>query len=118
MSTHELNIRDLLRRALRLRCPGCGMGMLYTRWNQLRTECERCGCAFQQREQESWFFIYMTTAGLTGVIILCMLLIDVPSVLLGQVGVLVVWFVLIVLTLPVRKAIAIGLDYYFEQRSR
>lgn len=56
-----------------------------------------------------------TTAGLS-VIIVCMLLIDV--LLLGQLGVLLVWFILIVLTLPVRKAIAICLDYYFEHRSQ
>jgi hypothetical protein len=82
----------------------------------LHTACAFCGCALERREQEGWFFIYMTTAGLTGVIIVLMLLIDVPSVMLGQVGVLALWFVLIMLTLPVRKALAISLDYYLERR--
>lgn len=58
----------------------------------------------------------MTTAGLTGVIVVVMLLIDVPDVLLGQIGVLVVWLFVILLTLPVRKAIAIGIDYHFERK--
>jgi hypothetical protein len=60
----------------------------------------------------------MTTAGLTGLIVVVMLLIDVPNVLLGQIGVLVVWLFVILLTLPLRKAIAIGMDYYLEHRRR
>ncbi len=109
-------LRLCLVRALQSRCPRCGEGRIYVRWNQLHTACASCGCALQRREQDGWFFIYMTTAGLTGVIIVFMLLVDVPSVTLGQAGVLAVWFVLIVLTLPLRKAVAISLDYYFERR--
>lgn len=72
----------------------------------------------QRREEEGWFFIYMTTAGLTGVLIVAMLLIDVPDILMGQVAVLVAWFVVIFASLPVRKSLAIGIDFYLEVRSR
>lgn len=111
------DLREILRNSIRLKCPECGKGSLYSRWNQLRERCCSCGCALQRREEEGWFFIYMTTAGLTGVVIVLMLVVNVPSVLLGQIGVLLVWFVVILLTLPVRKALAIGIDYYVEQRS-
>ncbi|MBX2990964.1 MAG: hypothetical protein KF749_07325 [Bacteroidetes bacterium] len=111
-------LSSILRYAIRLRCPQCGEGNLYVRWNVLRERCTQCGCLFQRREEEGWFFIYMTTAGLTGVVVVGMLLIDVPDILLGQIGVLLAWFVIILLTLPLRKAIAIGIDYYVERQSQ
>ncbi len=112
------HLHDVLRKTIRLKCPDCGEGSLYSRWNQLHERCAVCSCTLQRREEEGWFFIYMTTAGLTGVVVVVMLLIDVPDIFLGQIGVLVAWFVIILLTLPIRKAIAIGIDYYIEQRPR
>lgn len=58
----------------------------------------------------------MTTAGLTGLVILPMLFMDLQNPLVGHVGALSAWLVLILLTLPVRKAVAIGIDYYLEER--
>lgn len=84
----------------------------------MNEQCENCGCHFLRREQEGWFFIYMTTAGLTGVVVVVMLLVDVPNLFLGQIGVLIAWFFIILLTVPLRKAIAIGIDYYLDMRSK
>lgn len=112
------SLGNVIRRCVQLLCPQCGKGHLYVRWNILRERCTICGCTLQRREEEGWFFIYITTAGLTGIVVVVMLLIDVPDIFLGQIGVLAAWFVIILLTLPIRKAIAIGLDYYIEQRPR
>lgn len=107
---------EILRQVLRLRCPRCGVGRLYLRWNVLCERCPSCGLDIQRREQEAWFFIYMTTAGLTGVVILPMLWIDLQNVFLGHAGAVAGWFILILLTLPARKALAIGIDFYLEER--
>jgi hypothetical protein len=56
----------------------------------------------------------MSTAFLTGIILLVIFLFPPANQLLGRVLVVAAWFVMIVLTLPRRKAIAFALDYYFE----
>ena len=56
----------------------------------------------------------MTTAFLTGVIILWMLLFPMANVLLGWTIVIDAWFTLILL--PFRKSLAIAIDYFIEQK--
>lgn len=99
------------------RCPQCGKGKLYARWNVLHSECSQCGCEFERRGGDTWFFTYMTTAFLTGIIVLWMFLYPITNHLLGQTIVVVGWFVMIVLTLPHRKGIAIAIDYILDERS-
>ncbi len=109
---------SIVPKTLRLRCPRCGLGRLYQRWNVLCEHCPSCGLDIQRREQEAWFFIYMSTAGLTGIVILPMLFIDLTSIVFGYAVALLGWLLLILLTLPARKALAIGIDYYLEERLR
>ena len=55
----------ILRRALRLRCPRCGRGILFSGWFQMRQECDWCGLRY---EREPGFYlgsIYINY-GLTG----------------------------------------------------
>ncbi len=58
----------------------------------------------------------MSTALLTGFMIVMMLLFPPANRVVGYVLVGIGWLVLIVLTLPYRKAVAIALDYLFEDR--
>jgi ribosomal protein S27AE len=44
----------LLGRALRLRCPRCGEGMLFTNWYHMRQRCDWCGLIY---EREPGFFL-------------------------------------------------------------
>ena len=77
-------------------------------------KCRHCGCELERRGGDSWFFTYMTTAFLTGVIVLWMWLAPMTEVVIGQVLIVVAWFVLIVLTMPYRKSIAIAVDFIID----
>ena len=58
----------------------------------------------------------MSTAFLTGIIIVFMLLYRMPSLVM-QIGVIVGgWFFIIVLTLPLRKSVGIAIDYLIGLR--
>ena len=94
------------------------MGRLFLGWNRLRDACPVCGLAFEPGSGDTWFFMYMTTAGLTGTLIVAMFLIRPRVVWIGQVAVLLAAFVLIGLTLPLRKGLAVALDYLVERRAR
>ena len=64
-----------IRRGLRRRCPRCGEGPLFLAWNRLRDSCPVCGLPFEQHTGDTWFFMYMSTAGLTGFLVVCMVLV-------------------------------------------
>ena len=59
--------RQLLGRALRLRCPRCGEGKIFRRLLTYseHTSCPRCGLQYDPRG-ESLAFMYVSTAFLTG----------------------------------------------------
>ena len=106
-----------LRRGLRQRCPRCGEGSLFLAWNRLRESCPVCGLPFERHTGDTWFFMYMSTAGLTGFLVVCMFLLRPRIVWLGQVAVAAAALVTIVLTLPYRKGVAVALDYLIERRT-
>jgi len=60
--------------------------------------------------------MYMSTAALTGMIVLAMLLTRPPTILIGRLVVLFAAFCLIGLTLPYRKGIAMAIEYLVETR--
>jgi uncharacterized protein (DUF983 family) len=48
-------ILSALERGLRKRCPHCGVGPLFSGWNQIE-RCAHCGLVFEPREGDTWFF--------------------------------------------------------------
>jgi uncharacterized protein (DUF983 family) len=106
-----------LRRGLRQRCPRCGEGPLFASWNRLRESCPVCGLRYERHTGDTWFFMYMSTAGLTGFLVVCMFLLRPRIVWLGQIAVAAIALVVIGLTLPYRKGIAVALDYLVERRT-
>jgi uncharacterized protein (DUF983 family) len=104
-----------LRRGLRLRCPRCGEGRLFHGWNQLNDRCPACGLVYERETGDTWFFMYMTTAGLTGVLVVSMFLLRPKLVWIGQLVVCGVALVVIVLSLPFRKGIAVALSYLVQR---
>lgn len=107
-----------LGRGLRGRCPRCGVGRLFHGWNRLRDDCAVCHLRFEPHSGDTWFFMYMTTAGLTGVFVVVMFLVRPRVVWAGQLAVLAAAFVVIGLSLPLRKGLAVALDYLVERRTR
>lgn len=106
-----------LRRGFRQRCPRCGEGALFLGWNRLRESCPVCGLRFESHTGDTWFFMYMSTAGLTGVLVVCMFLLRPRIVWVGQIVVCAAAILVIGLTLPYRKGIAVALDYLVERRT-
>jgi uncharacterized protein (DUF983 family) len=104
--------RQLLGRALRLRCPRCGEGKIFRRLLTYseHTSCPRCGLRYDPRG-ESLAFMYVSTAFLTGVMVVVMLLMHPESIASGRMVVIPIALALYVSTLPVRKALAIALNY-------
>lgn len=114
MSTSQAprdSLLTLVRRGACKRCPACGIGRLYDQWHDLREECAHCGLLFEPGAGDTWFFMYMTTGGITGVLIVLMLLVRPENLWLGRIVVLVCAIVTLFVTLPHRKGIAVALDY-------
>jgi len=103
-------------RGLRRRCPRCGEGPLFHGWNRLRESCPVCGLRYEERSGDTWFFMYMTTAGLTGVLVVLMFLVRPRTIWVGQIVILAAAIVVIGLSIPLRKGVAVALDYLIELR--
>ena len=106
-----LTFREAIRRGLRKRCPRCGEGPLFAKWNELRESCPVCGLAYEERAGDTWFFMYMSTGALTGVLLVLLFVIRPRVFWIGQLVVAVAAAALIGLTLPHRKGFAVALDY-------
>ena len=109
------SIPRALFRGVQRRCPRCGEGPLFAGWNRLHERCAVCGLAFEKRSGDTWFFMYMSTAGLTGLLVVTMFLLRPRVLWIGQVLVGLAAIAIIGLSLPIRKGIAIALDYLLER---
>jgi uncharacterized protein (DUF983 family) len=117
MSLPRPTLRTAVARGLRRRCPRCGEGELFQGWNHLRESCPVCGLRYEPRTGDTWFFMYMSTAGLTGVLVVIMFLIRPRVLWVGQAVVMVVALLLMGLSLPLRKGVAVALDYLVSRES-
>lgn len=111
-------VRTAVTRGLRGRCPRCGEGPLFRGWNHLLERCPVCGLRYEPRTGDTWFFMYMSTAGLTGMLVVIMFLIRPRVLWIGQVLVLAAALVVIGLSLPLRKGVAVALDYLVDRGRR
>lgn len=76
--------------------------------------CPVCGLEIERRLGDTWFFMYMTTAGLSGALVVAMFVIRPRVVWMGQILVCLAAVAVIGLSLPYRKGIAVALDYWIE----
>jgi uncharacterized protein (DUF983 family) len=114
MGMKRLPYRRILMHALRKRCPRCGRGELFARWYTLHERCDACDLVFEASEGSTWAFMYVTTAAITGLIIVAMLLIHAGGNWVWRLLVLPVALVAITGTLPIRKSLAIALEYVMD----
>ena len=117
MSASKPTFRTALIRGLRGQCPRCGEGGLFQGWNHLNESCPVCGLRYEPRTGDTWFFMYMSTAGMTGLLVVIMFLIRPRVLWVGQAVVMVTALVLMLLSLPMRKGIAVALDYLVSRES-
>jgi uncharacterized protein (DUF983 family) len=107
----------MLCRGLLRRCPKCGRGKLYSGLYRLRPACVDCGFDLERRALDTWAVVYLTTAGLTGVVVVGMLLLRPLNLLVGRFALVVIAILVIVCSLPSRKGMAIAFNYFIELRS-
>jgi uncharacterized protein (DUF983 family) len=102
----------LLRRALKLRCPRCGEGPIFRRvlTYSEHDACPKCGFRYDPRG-ESLAFMYFSTAFITGLLIIVMLLTRPESLVAGRIAIVCAALGLYLVTMPLRKAIAIAINY-------
>ena len=112
------SLPQAVRRGLRGRCPRCGEGRLFKGWHHLLDACAVCGLRFEREPGDTWFFMYMTTAGLTGSFVVLMFLVRPEWVWLGQIVIGIAAVVVIGLSLPHRKGLAVALNYWFGRERR
>lgn len=110
------DVFTILLRGLRKRCPQCGRGRLYATWYSLERSCTRCNLSIEVEDGNTWAFMYFSTAFLTGIVFVGMFIFRPDMHWRGRTVVLLAALALIVGTLPVRKAIAIAINYVITLR--
>jgi uncharacterized protein (DUF983 family) len=108
----------VLLRGLRRRCPACGLGRLFHGLLHPHEHCSACGLAFASHVGDTWAWMYLSTAGLTGLIVIGMLLLRPFDLLLGRVTLAAIAVLAIPLTVPWRKGLAVALNHLLDRRSR
>ncbi len=102
-----------------MKCPRCGIGPIFRRWWTYteHRQCPRCGLEYDPRG-ESLAFMYLSTAFLTGVLFI--VLIAMPPKHLGtyRIGLVLGALALYGVTMPVRKGLAIALNYFNHPERR
>ena len=109
--------RLVLSRGLRCRCPQCGQSKLFSSWHTLRPRCPVCDLDFRAHDQNTWAFMYLSTAFVTGLIVVAMLLITPANRWAGRIVVLAVAIAAILGTLPIRKSLGVAIEYLVDLRS-
>jgi uncharacterized protein (DUF983 family) len=109
-------LRVIVERGLRLRCPRCGVGRIFESVLRYREypACPACGFVYDPKG-ESLIFMYLSTAGLTGVVGLLMVLTQPESPILSRVLLVGGALALYLTTMPTRKALAIAINYLHER---
>jgi uncharacterized protein (DUF983 family) len=106
----------VIRRGTRGLCPQCAGAPLFSRAFSLAEPCPRCRLNFRKDETDLWSILYLTTALITGLFIIAMLLYRPADSWKGQavvcVSALGVWLG----TYRWRKGFAVALLYYLDWR--
>ncbi len=111
MSELRPTARVAIFRGFRRRCPACGCGRLFDAWYTTRDQCDACALDFQAHDGQTWAFMYLSTAGLTGLFVAVMLLVRPEDLFAGRLVLFVAAVLAIVASLPIRKGMAIAVEY-------
>ena len=104
----------VLSRALRSRCPSCGKTKIYSKWNTLKSHCESCHFEILKDAVDILAFMYISTALITGFFLLAMFSFIPASLFLARIILGILALAAMVITLPLRKSLAIGLEFWLH----
>ena len=112
MSQKKLSMfKVVLLRGAKGVCPQCGKQSLFESGFRLFPKCSHCALDFLANAPDHWALMYLSTAFLTGCVIIVMLMVQPANLLLGRVllvlGALAVWLG----TYRFRKGLTVALLY-------
>jgi uncharacterized protein (DUF983 family) len=102
-------------RGLRCRCPRCGEGQLYAGFAKELERCGVCKLEYDWYSGEVLGFLYMSTAFLTGLFVIVMLLWRPSSVWVGRLVIVPAALAAYIVTIPFRKGAALGVKVALEE---
>jgi uncharacterized protein (DUF983 family) len=123
MKPAPLTIRrvvTLTARALRLRCPHCGKGRLFSRWTRMRRRCDACGLILERGEEDYFIGAYLVNLIIAEIIVVAAMLVLVVATWPEVPWRLVTWGVALltipaaVLTYPFSRSLWLAADLMFR----
>lgn len=110
-------LTTVVARGARKRCPRCGEGPLFTRFNIMHDRCSACGVQYLQDQGDvfGYLFVLDRVLFLVPLIGMVFLRLWVPNATWFY----VVWaiaMIALVFTLPARTGISVALDYWVRLR--
>ena len=117
MSDESPPLKTLLLRGARGRCPRCGEGKLFRRYNIMVDRCEACGIKYLEDQGDLFGYLFVLDRGLF--VFPLIVMIYFRSYVPNQ-----NWFYLLCVvmlvglfyTLPHRTGMSLALEYYFRLR--
>lgn len=112
----EVSSRQALARGWRGLCPACGRSRLFESRGRIADRCAECGVAWRSREPDTWFFMYASTAAITGLFLILMLLVTPARPLLWRGAIALAAVATFGLTHSRRKGLALALEYLLDRK--
>ncbi|MEW6777580.1 MAG: DUF983 domain-containing protein [Bdellovibrionota bacterium] len=112
----QVRLRTALSRGLRRRCPRCGKGKVFEGWYREVGKCAECGLSFERRAGDSWAFLYLTTAAFVAPVAFAVLILRQGGRWFSGPVIAAILAAFIIASLPVRKSVALALDYLVDQK--
>jgi len=114
--TQKPSIVQTLLRGVRRKCPRCGEGSILKTRFTAREVCEVCHLRFARDPGDLWAFWVFGDRLFLGLLILCVFVLFRPSTWDTGIALFAIAIVPMILTIPHRMGIAIGLDYFAGSR--
>lgn len=104
-----------LRRGLTGRCPRCGQGRLFQGRFQSVPTCSECALSFEPRAGDHFGLIYLTTAAVTVLGFTLVISLKPHMSLVAKAGFVGLGVSVMLLSFPLRKGLAIAVDYLIDR---
>lgn len=107
-----------LYRGFSRRCPRCGCGPLFVGWYGALEQCTECGWIYERGDGDTWAFTYISTAFISGLLVVGMFLLTPPNLIVGWSVLVASILVLMIGSMPRRRGLAIAVEYLVRCWSR
>jgi uncharacterized protein (DUF983 family) len=118
MEAETLDVKTLIARGWRKRCPRCGEGQLFRRYNILHERCSNCGLQYLEDQGALFGYLFLIDRALfvAPLIVMIFFRLYVPGAGWFYASCVVLVFALFY-TLPQRSGVGVALHYFRRQHS-